>query len=350
MHDLSNVSYEEAVTKLASWYQQKQASIGEGVGRVGEWISNNPGTAATLGGGVAGGLVGGAAEGPDGWRGRVRRSLTGAVAGAGIGGGTALAGKALFGGGAPAAASAGPSFDVNGKKMQFDPKAVAGNPALASELGSLDDPSGMSVANKAINKGWETATSVAPFTTMGALPILGASNIYRRGTVVPPTAGQGPVADHFGSTQGWGGKAQQASDELLANIRKAEGIKDGPVPGHLQPDLKEIRSKAVQSMIDDVRGNKVNPMDAHLHTSLFPNKGPKLFDHKRTWEQWGALPRKMQVRPDRGVFGGMKTRLALGALPLLDMARAGYLGSSDDSAKKQKLLELVRQHAKPVGG
>jgi hypothetical protein len=346
MHDLSNVSYEEAVTKLASWYQQKQASIGEGVGRVGEWISNNPGTAATLGGGVAGGLVGGAAEGPDGWRGRVRRSLTGAVAGAGIGGGTALAGKALFGGGAPAAASAGPSFDVNGKKMQFDPKAVAGNPALASELGSLDDPSGMSLAKGTIDKGWETANKVAPFTTMGALPILGASNISHHMSKVSPGAGSGPVADSMGSTAGWKRNYQGAKAEAWSEARKAQGIKEGPLIR--DPKGKEIRLKAINKMIEDLRGNKVNPTDANQHTSILP-KGP-LWQKGRTWDQWAKAPRNMQIRPDRGVFGGTKTRLALGALPLLDLARAGWSGASDDSAKKQKLLELVRQHAKPVEG
>lgn len=354
MHDLSNISYDDAVNKLATWYQQKRASIGEGVGRLGEWISNNPGTAATIGGGALGGLIGGAADGPDGWRGRVRRSLTGAVAGAGIGGGGALAVKSLLGG-HPAAASGsvGPKFEVNGKKMQFDPKAVAANPDLSAELGSLNEATPNEVALGGLRTGWNSAMTYAPITTAVGLPAVAMREIYHHGTKMAPGSGKGVVADLHGSTKNWDNYTENARNSLMAETKKTldKGVS---IP---EPHPDNVRFTAVNKMISDAAGRKVNPVEANQHVSVLSKL--RGFLPKATTGPGGRVsfqgggfrgvyhqPPQLKLKPAGSFRGRALAPLAISGLA--DILRAAYLGNVDDQAKKQRLLSIVRQHAKPV--
>lgn len=320
MHDLSNVSYDEAVTKLAAWYRQKQASIGEGVGRLGEWIGNNPGTAATIGGGALGGVIGGATEGPDGWRGRVRRSLTGAVAGAGIGGGGALAAKSLLGGHPAAAGAPGTEFNVGGKKMQFDPKAIANDPTLSEELHSINSPTAYSAASSGIKGIVGTGLDYAPATTIGA-PLLAAGQLgYGRATTLSPTQGH-DVKDLAGSSAGWGKDLADAATAQAKNLKTT-----GVTPAGMPQITPGIRRDAVNSMFD--RAMKDGEKGVTLRKNPFTGS-----------QHLGTAGRTRF------------NRLAgLAALPAIDIGRLLYKGWSDDSEKKQKLLDLVRQHAKPVQG
>jgi cytochrome c5 len=314
--DLSNVSYQDAVTKLAEWATIKRAGIGDGVGRLGEMISANPGTAATIGGGVLGGLVGGATEGADGWRGRVRRSLTGALSGAGIGGGLALTGKALFGSG-PAVGGGGPKFQANGQTMQFDPKAVANDPNLASELASINDPTAYETASKGIKGIVGTGMEYAPFTTAGALPLMAAQRVYGRATTVSPSNATN-VADLQGSRAAWGDRLAEA---LAERAKKAP--KGGVTPTTITPGIRE---NAVNAMID--RALKSGEKDVSIRKTPFVGK-----QHLSTVGR---------TRFNRGI--------GLAALPAMDLLRMVWKGNADDAEKKQKLLGLVRSHAKPVQG
>lgn len=361
MRDLSNISYDEAVTKLATWYRQKQASIGEGVGRLGEWIGNNPGTAATIGGGALGGLIGGATEGPDGWRGRVRRSLTGAVAGAGIGGGGALAAKSLLGGHPAAAGSAGPTFTTNGRKMQFDPKAVAADPNLSGELASLNEPTANQTVLGGLRKGWGAAMTAAPITTSIGLPATAMREIYHHGTMVSPGAGKGPVADLQGSTHGWADRSATKLNELVSSANKqmketadltGKGVQ--PLP-YASVSNRAVRDGVVNDMISDAAGRKVNPVGANQHFDLFSKlkgivktKVPGVGTTPGGLKGIAARAPDMKLKPAGSFRGRAFAPLALSGVA--DLLRHAYLGSADDSEKKQKLLDLVRQHAKPVQG
>lgn len=347
-------------------------------------------TGAAAGAGLGG--LAGLASGSDGLddasrrRSRVRRAVTGLLAGGlgGLGVGVAASSGVKLPTGpsapaAPAADAAAPGgFAVDGKRYQVDAAALRAHPELAGRLHALTTPSLRERIMGSLGAAGRTAHDWAPFSTT-MLPAMGALDFARNQLSQVPKEWSKNY-EHF--TQGLKAVGQNKQHALkdLANrlaTRLSEQQKQELFAGTIQRHSSQPQGP-LQRLLGRFRDEAPQHLDQRLGVTVSRGGAPAtrllarrgdlrqilgegVAAHARDLEATGVAPKGRAFADLReGLFGGQKMvthgpwqgmrglgRKALYALPLaLDVGRLGYQALNEAQGREEQLRGLLGQYAK----